>query len=168
MGSENMRIDSALGTLLHEMGHMIHLDYLPAWSAAQHNPGRWVEWSQVTGKALNFAPGTHFGNDDVIRSYEDFANDYRDWLREYDNSAGTPRRKFYYSLWKQTYTMQVRVGIGQRDVYVDGTRTDRLDIPPRIEQGRTILELRGIGEVLGARFDYEPKDAPVRNVTIYR
>ena len=61
----------------------------------------------------------------------------------------------------------VELTIGEKTILVNG-QPRQIDIPPRIEEGRTLLELRGIGEALGARFDYEPKDAPVQKVYIYR
>lgn len=168
MGSDDMRITHALGTLLHEMGHMIHFDFLPGWSAAEHNPGLWTEWARVTGNTLSFQPGTYFGNNNVIRSFEDFANDWRDWILQRNDRAGTNRKQFYYSLWQQPYIAEVMVEIGKRNIYLDGIEQGLLDIVPRIENGRTILELRGIGTILGAEFDYEPKDAPVEKIYIKR
>ena len=61
----------------------------------------------------------------------------------------------------------VEIAIGSREMRVNGS-TRELDMPPRIEDGRTLLELRGIGEVLGAKFDWEPKNSKTEKVYIYR
>ena len=63
---------------------------------------------------------------------------------------------------------EVMLKIGSKDIYLDGEKVGELDIPARIEKGRTLLELRGIGEVLGVKFDWEPKEGKTERVYIYR
>lgn len=63
---------------------------------------------------------------------------------------------------------EATVDIGSKDVYLDGKKVAEMDIPARIENGRTILELRGIGQVLGARLDWKPKEGKAGRVYIYR
>jgi hypothetical protein len=63
---------------------------------------------------------------------------------------------------------RIELTIGSKDIVLNGKKIAEMDIPARIENGRTILELRGIGEVLGASFDWEPKDGKTEKVYIYR
>ena len=166
MASDDMIIYMATKTLGHEIGHHIHFSYLPYHSQAKRNPGRWKEWSEATGHELQFERGDHFGNQGVVPAYEHFANDFRDWVLR--SKMGTGRKKFYYGLWGQKYMAEVMLKIGSKDIYLDGEKVGELDIPVRIEKGRTVLELRGIGEVLGAEFDWEPKEGKTKEVYIYR
>lgn len=160
---DTFRMRTSKRTLLHEIGHHIHFMFLPTWTEARREPKQWKDWSIVTGYELEFERG---GQHDTVRSYEDFANDFRDWVIR--RVGGTERKKFYYGLWGQKYMAEIMLKIGSRDIYLDGEKVGELDIPARIEKGRTVLELRGIGEVLGAEFDWEPKEGKTENVYIYR
>lgn len=58
---------------------------------------------------------------------------------------------------------QVQLTIGQRMAYVNG-RPIRLDVPPLIVGGRTLVPLRFVTEAMGARVDY---DAAANTVVVH-
>ena len=92
---DEFRKDRALRTLLHEIGHHVHFSFLPVRHQAKKDPGLWKDWSAATGFELEFKMG---GQHDTVKSYEDFANDFKDWVI-YD--FNDKRDKFYYGLWGQ-------------------------------------------------------------------
>ena len=155
------RADRALKTLLHEIGHLIHFDFLPHHSAAKVEPGLWQPWSEATGYELEFDRG---GRHDSVKSYEDFANDFRDWLMGI--VGGAERKKFYYSLWGQEYIMKIELEIGSKVIKVDGVLKE-MDVAPFIKDGRTFVPLRFVSEALGAEVDWEPKTGKVEKVYVY-
>jgi hypothetical protein len=56
----------------------------------------------------------------------------------------------------------IEIEIGSFDITVtEGgvTRTETSDVAARIDNGRTYMPLRAVGEILGAEFDWGPKDA---------
>ena len=60
--------------------------------------------------------------------------------------------------------VDIMITIGETDIQVTENgveRTVESDAAAQIRTGRTVLPLRAVGEILGAEFDYHPKDAPV-------
>ena len=60
--------------------------------------------------------------------------------------------------------VDIMITIGETDIQVTENgvkRTVESDAAAQIRTGRTVLPLRALGEILGAEFDYHPKDAPV-------
>lgn len=58
--------------------------------------------------------------------------------------------------------MRIELDIGSTEIMVweDGVeRTETSDVAAQIVDGRTVLPLRAVGEILGADFDWGPKDA---------
>lgn len=51
----------------------------------------------------------------------------------------------------------IELQIGSKSAYINGTRKD-LDVPPFIENGRTLVPFRFIGEALGAKVDWIPAE----------
>ena len=148
IGGDDFRVYHALRTLLHEIGHMIHFDFLPNYTAAKTSPGLWLEWAAATGYELRFEMGTFYGNTGVVVSYEQFANDFRDWV-----IAGPDwdikRTTFYYGLW------------GQEVAEVPQTKL--MDTEPILHNSRTMVPIRFVAEELGCRVDWDGSD---RSVTI--
>lgn len=50
----------------------------------------------------------------------------------------------------------VKLIVGNSNATVNGKQI-KLDVPPKVEKGRTLVPLRFIAEALGAKVDYEPK-----------
>ena len=157
--TDEWRADRALKTLLHEIGHHIHFSFLPYHSAAKKDPGLWEPWSEATGHELEFYRG---GRHDTVRSYEEFANDFRDWLMGL--VGGAARKRFYFGLWGQEYVMKIELEIGNKIIRVDGVPKE-MDVAPFIQDGRTFVPLRFVSEALGARVDW---DAATEKVCVYK
>ncbi len=62
----------------------------------------------------------------------------------------------------------IKISMGSKDIIEDGRKIGEFDNPPQILNGRTMIELRGLGEIFYVTFDWEPKDAPVEDIYIYR
>jgi len=61
-------------------------------------------------------------------------------------------------------TSILRLEIGSRTAFIDG-QARTLTVAPFIQNGRTLLGVRDIGEAFGAEMDYGPKDGAVQWVT---
>jgi len=155
------RADRALKTLLHEIGHHLHFSFLCHHTRAKTEPGLWKPWSEATGYELEFVRG---GRHDSVKSYEDFANDVRDWLM--GKVGGIERKRFYFSLWGQEVAdMRVEMYIDNPEAIIDGETIyidpDNHEVTPSIVDGRTRLPLRFFYEVLERKKGEEITENPV-------
>jgi len=157
---DEWKVNRALRTLLHEIGHHIHFSYLPYHSQAKRDPGLWGDWAEVTGYELEFNRG---GQHDAVKSYEDFANDVRDWL--VGDAAGTERKQFYFGLWGQEVSLMIEMKVDSPVASIDGKEVyidpDNHNITPDIVEGRTRLPARFIFECIkrkaGQKIINEPR-----------
>lgn len=75
-----------------------------------------------------------------------------------------PGRNFDMDLLRSIVTrdgwMEIRIPIGKGEMYVDGKKI-KLDVPAKIENGRTLVPVRAIAEAFGCIVSYDDKTKTV-------
>jgi hypothetical protein len=126
------------------------------WYGYMHmTPDLWQEWSRLTGKPIEL---DHIEKDNYYHSptQEEFARAFQ-WMILYNRPYELKR--FYYSLWDQDYH-EIRLKIGDAAMEVDGG-IKVMDVAPFIKDGRTMVPLRFVAEVLGRQVRWVPESQEV-------
>ena len=63
---------------------------------------------------------------------------------------------------EETEEMEIKFKVGSKDIFVDGVKKE-LDVPAKVEDGRTLIPLRFFAEAFGATVDY---NADTKEITV--
>ncbi len=118
-------------------------------------PELWQEWSRLTGKPIELEH-IQQGNYYHSPTQEEFARTFQ-WLVTHNGDYKLKR--FYYALWDQDYH-EIRLKIGDAAMDVDGG-IKVMDVAPFIKDGRTMVPLRFVAEVLGRQVRWVPESQEV-------
>lgn len=155
--------------VVHEIGHDIHFQYL------KQDSTKWATWAKITNNKVDLT-WQKLGNTgyEYAPSYETFANDFQACITpanfELSVEETNKRRKYYYSLWGQTYTPQqiVELWIDKKEYMIDGQKK-YFNVAPMIKDGRTMLELRDLlVSVMGVKPENIQWDDKYKKVTFIK
>ena len=150
-GYYGIYLDALMSTLRHELGHYVHIKYMP-----NDGDGNWIKWAITFNASLDFGYKVGPGDYPHYPSHEKFANVFMENMgRGFLNYTA---RKFYFGLWGVRVPDIIKITIGNQTAEVNSKQVD-IDQPAIImpETGRTMVPLRFIAEALGAKVQWNKK-----------
>ncbi len=148
----NIYLESQIHTILHEMGHYLHMKYLNL-----NMDSNWLKWSKLINKKLDFQLTIGNNNYPHKISHEDFAKSVS--LMIWQDNIDFKLKQFYFGLWGQKLVEEkmseriIELWIGKSEAKVNG-KVVKLDVPPQIINNRTMIPLRFVSESLGYEVEW--------------